>query len=290
MPARVEYFGLLERMLHDFALATPTTIRSAKSLAEMMAGKAAIIRDIMAQALIHDRKIKAQSELNGQYGAFKQNLIHDISVIDFADIYAETIAYGLFAARLHDTSLETFTRVEALELLPRSNPFLRSLFGYIAGVDLDDRIRWVIDELCEVFRAADVRDILKDFGKLSGRNDPFLHFYETFLAAYNPKKRKSRGVWYTPEPVVNFIVRAMDAVLKSEFGLDDGLADTSKVMINWDTGQVDRRGRPITNRKEVHRVQILDPATGTGTFLAEGDQTGRGACSRRRAGAMVALR
>lgn len=269
LPSRAENFQLLERMLRDFSQATPTTIRTAESLAEMMAGKAVLIKDIMAQALVIDRKAKAATELNGQYEAFKRNLIHDISVVDFADIYAETIAYGLFAGRLHDTSLNTFTRVEALELLPRSNPFLRSLFGYIAGVDLDDRIRWVIDELCEVFRAADVRDILKDFGKLSGRHDPFLHFYETFLAAYNPKKRKSRGVWYTPEPVVNFIVRAMDAVLKSEFGLEDGLADTSKVVIDWDTGQVDRRGKPVTTRKEVHRVQILDPATGTGTFLAE---------------------
>lgn len=269
LPARSENFEILEQMLGDFARATPTTIRTAASLAEMMAGKAVIIKDIMARALVKDREERAETELNGQYEAFRRNLIHDITVLDFADIYAETIAYGLFAGRLHDTSLKAFTRVEALELLPRSNPFLRSLFGYIAGVDLDDRIRWVIDELCEVFRAADVRDILKDFGKLSGRNDPFLHFYETFLAAYNPKKRKSRGVWYTPEPVVNFIVRAIDAVLKSEFGLDDGLADTSKVVIDWDTGQVDRRGRPVTNRKEVHRVQILDPATGTGTFLAE---------------------
>lgn len=269
LPSRSENFDLLERMLGDFAGATPTTIRTAASLAEMMAGKAALIKDIMAQALVIDRKAEASTELNSQYEAFKKNLIHDITPIDFADLYAETIAYGLFAGRLHDTSLNTFTRIEAMELLPRSNPFLRSLFGYIAGVDLDDRIRWVIDELCEVFRAADVREILQDFGKLSGRNDPFLHFYETFLTAYNPKKRQSRGVWYTPEPVVNFIVRAMDAVLKSEFGLEDGLADTSKVVIDWDTGQTDRRGKPVTNRKEVHRVQILDPATGTGTFLAE---------------------
>ena len=269
LPSKSKNFEMLERMLGQFALATPTTIRSAETLAEMMAGKAAIIKDIMGQALAIDRQAKAATELDAQYEAFKRNLIHDIKVVDFADIYAETIAYGLFAARLHDTSLKTFTRVEALELLPRSNPFLRSLFGYIAGVDLDDRIRWVIDELCELFRAADVREILKDFGKLSGRNDPFLHFYETFLAAYSPKKRKSRGVWYTPEPVVNFIVRAMDEVLKTEFGLEDGLADTSKVVIDWDTGQVDRKGRAITNRKQVHRVQILDPATGTGTFLAE---------------------
>ena len=111
--------------------------------------------------------------------------------------------------------------------------------------------------------------LLEGFGTLTGRQDPFLHFYETFLAAYNPAKRKARGVWYTPEAVVNFIVRAVDDVLKTEFGLAEGLADTSKITIDWDTGQSDKKGKHIITQKEVHRVQVLDPATGTGTFLAE---------------------
>jgi hypothetical protein len=268
-PARPDNFPVLERMLKEFASQTPISISVAKQLAEMMAGKASIIKDIMGKALVADIEAKDKTELASQYDAFKSNLIHDITVADFADIYAETIAYGLFAARLHDDSLNTFSRGEALELLPKSNPFLRSLFSYIAGVDLDDRIRWVIDDLCVVFRAADLHEILKDFGKFTARNDPFLHFYETFLAEYNPAKRKARGVWYTPEPVVNFIVRAVDEVLKSEFGLADGLADTSKVKIDWDSGQKDKKGKAIINKKDVHRVQILDPATGTGTFLAE---------------------
>jgi hypothetical protein len=269
LPAREENFDALERLLREFSQAHPISIRKAEPLAQMMAGKAAIIKDIMARALIKDRENNSKTDINGQYEAFKANLIHDITVADFADIYAETIAYGLFAARLHDTSLDTFSRTEALELLPRSNPFLRSLFGYIAGVDLDDRIRWVIDELVDVFRAANLSEILEDFGRFTGRRDPFLHFYETFLARYNPAKRKARGVWYTPEPVVNFIVRAVDKVLAEDFGLTDGIADTSKIPIQWDTGQIDKRGRAVTIRKDVHRVQILDPATGTGTFLAE---------------------
>ncbi|MDP3908233.1 type ISP restriction/modification enzyme [Novosphingobium sp.] len=269
LPARPENFPQLESLLRDFARETPVSIRTARQLAEMMAGKAAIIKDIMGRALVADMDAGNATELTGQYEAFKANLIHEITVAEFADIYAETIAYGLFAARLHDTTMDSFSRVEALDLLPRSNPFLRSLFGYIAGVDLDDRIRWVIDELCDVFRAADLHHILRDFGKFTARNDPFLHFYETFLAEYNPSKRKARGVWYTPEPVVNFIVRAVDDVLKTEFGLADGLADTSRVTIDWDTGQTDAKGKPVTIPKDVHRVQVLDPATGTGTFLAE---------------------
>ena len=222
-PAKDHEFPALENLLRDFAAQEPVSVRTAKQLAEMMAGKAAIIKDIMGRALVADMDTKTHSDLAGQYEAFKANLIHDISVADFADIYAETIAYGLFAARLHDTETpDTFSRQEALDLLPKSNPFLRSLFGYIAGVDLDDRIRRYIDDLCQIFRAADLDYILKDFGKFTARNDPFLHFYETFLAEYNPAKRKARGVWYTPEPVVNFIVRAVDEVLKTEFGLSQG--------------------------------------------------------------------
>ncbi|KZY54622.1 DNA methyltransferase [Erythrobacter sp. HI0063] len=273
MPAKPDSFALLENRLRDFTHVTPLSITSSKRLAEMMAGKAAIIKDIMGRALVADMKAKEAgqpaSDLIGQYEAFKANLIHDITVDEFADIYAETIAYGLFAARLHDDTPATFTRGEALDLLPKSNPFLRQLFIYIAGPNLDERLRRVIDELCNVFCATNMEQVLRHFGKVTARQDPFLHFYEVFLAEYNPAKRKARGVWYTPEPVVNFIVRAVDEVLKSEFGLSDGLADTSRISIDWDTGQTDKKGKPATIKKQVHRVQILDPATGTGTFLAE---------------------
>lgn len=274
LPARPDNFIVLENRLRNFASITPQSITSSKRLAEMMAGKAAIIKDIMGRALVADMKVKeatgTATDLIGQYEAFKANLLQDITVEEFADIYAETIAYGLFAARLHDETPETFTRPEALDLLPKSNPFLRALFTYIAGPNLDERLRRVIDELCEVFCATDMEKVLRNFGKVSARQDPFLHFYEVFLAEYNPAKRKARGVWYTPEPVVNFIVRAVDEVLKTEFGLADGLADTSRITVDWDTGQNDpKTGRPAKIKKEVHRVQILDPATGTGTFLAE---------------------
>ncbi len=260
-------YATLEHLLRDFAAQCPQTIKSPKVLAEMMAGKAALIKDVLQNALVADAH--QTTSLSSQYQAFREHLIHDISPEEFADIYAETIAYGMFAARLHDQTLATFSRHEALDLLPKSNPFLRNLFSYVAGADLDDRIRWLIDDLAAVFQAANVASLLEDFGSLTGRQDPFLHFYETFLAAYNPAKRKARGVWYTPEAVVNFIVRAVDDVLKTEFGLAEGLADTSKITIDWDTGQSDKKGKHIIAQKEVHRVQVLDPATGTGTFLAE---------------------
>ncbi|MGI6079234.1 MAG: type ISP restriction/modification enzyme, partial [Fastidiosipilaceae bacterium] len=151
------------------------------------------------------------------------------------------------------------------------NPFLRKLFGYIAGPDIDDRIKWIVENLAEIFLACNVEEILKNYGKSTKMEDPIIHFYETFLSEYDPKLRKSRGVWYTPQPVVNFIVRAVDDILKTEFDLPQGLADTSKTTIKVNTQTADKRSATGYKQmeQEVHKVQILDPATGTGTFLAE---------------------
>lgn len=270
-------YAKLESLLADFIVQTPLSITRPKDLAGRMAGKAKLIKSVFYNALADDLENEVDTDLVFQFKTFQENLIHDIQPEDFADIYAETICYGMFAARLHDDTLETFSRHEALDKLPKTNPFLKNLFSYVAGSGLDERIAWIIDDLAGIFRATDVASIMAGFGKLTGRQDPFLHFYETFLAAYNPDKRKSRGVWYTPEPVVNFIVRAVDEVLQTEFGLADGLADTSKVKIEWDTGQpkLTKKGKPTADgenaiiEKQVHRVQVLDPATGTGTFLAE---------------------
>lgn len=253
---RPEQFEELERQLRLFAEQKPISIRSAAKLAEMMAAKAAIIKDEIAIALAEDPEFR--SGLGGQYRSFMANLLPHLEPDEFADIYAETITYGMFAARFHDTDLNTFSRQEAMEDLPASNPFLKGLFEYIAGPGLPKRLVYIVDDLVQVMRASDPHSLFRDFGKFTARNDPFVHFYEDFLAAYNPKKRKSRGVWYTPEPVVDFIVRAVDDVLKTEFGLADGLADTSKVTVDWDTGQDDpKTGKPRTIKKEVHKVQFL---------------------------------
>lgn len=264
-------FDELARQLRLFAEQKPISVNSARKLAEMMAAKAAIIKDEIDLALKDDPEFR--SSLGGQFKSFKANLLPALEPSEFADIYAETITYGLFAARFHDDNLATFSRAEALEKLPRSNPFLKGLFEYIAGPALPKRLTYIVDDLVAVMRASDPHSLFKDYGKFTARNDPFVHFYEDFLAAYNPKKRKSRGVWYTPEPVVDFIVRAVDDVLRTEFGLADGLADASKVTVDWDTGTNDpKTGKAVTNKREVHRVQILDPATGTGTFLAKAVQ------------------
>ncbi len=266
---RPENFSAFEDMIVNFAAFKGQTIRSAAKLSVMMAAKARLMAGIIGNALSGSQTTagsnlfeEANNTLNDQMNAFRQVLIHDITAKDFADIYAQTIAYGMFAARIHDPTLEDFTRQEAAQMIPSSNPFLRKLFQYIAGYDLDDRIKWIVDDLADIFQHTDVAGILKDFGRATQQTDPMIHFYETFLSEYNPALRKSRGVWYTPEPVVNFIVRAVDDILKEEFGLPQGLADTSKIKV-----KVPVQGKMV--EQEVHRVQVLDPACGTGTFLAE---------------------
>ncbi|MCA0445134.1 MAG: N-6 DNA methylase [Bacteroidetes bacterium] len=255
-------FSKFENFIKDFCTYIGQNIRSSKKLAEMMAGKARLLSDVIEKALTSDESNQENSTLKDQMNAFKQILIHDITPKGFADVYAQTIAYGMFAARYHDPTLPTFSRQEAFELIPKSNPFLKKLFGYIAGLELDERIKWIVDDLVQIFLACNVEEMLKSYGKATKTEDPIIHFYEDFLSEYDPKLRKARGVWYTPAPVVNFIVRAVDDILKTEFNLPQGLADTSKTKIN-----IDVQGKKV--EREVHKVQILDPATGTGTFLAE---------------------
>jgi len=257
-----EQFDHFLSLVQNFVQTITQSIKSPTKLAQMMAGKARLMANIIEQSLNQDDAEEKRSHLKGQMLAFQAMLIHDIDNKAFSDIYAQTIAYGMFAARYHDPTLPTFSREEAATLIPKSNPFLRKLFQDIAGYDLDDRLVWIVDELVNIFLASDVAQIMKNFGKSTKQDDPVVHFYETFLGEYNPALRKARGVWYTPQPVVNFIVRAVDDILKTEFNLPQGLADTSKTKV-----KVDYFGKKI--EKEVHKVQILDPATGTGTFLAE---------------------
>ncbi len=270
---QAENFDQFTNLIQNFAQTISQTIKSPTKLAQMMAGKAKLMADVIEKSLNNDDELGVRSSIKSQMLSFQQMLIHDIDNKSFADIYAQTIAYGMFAARYHDPTLPTFSREEAASLIPKSNPFLRKLFQDIAGYDLDYRLIWIVEELVSIFLASDVALIMKNFGKNTKQEDPVVHFYETFLGEYNPALRKARGVWYTPQPVVNFIVRAVDDILKTEFHLPQGLADTSKIKIKkkavTQTKGKDAKIKEVETEVEVHRVQILDPATGTGTFLAE---------------------
>ena len=269
-----EYQKLIDH-IRNFCDYQGQTIKSPKQLANLMAQKAVMIRDVIINALECD----CAGSLASQRNAFKQILLHDLTDHTFADMYAQTIAYGLFVARLNDTTLDDFTRQEARELVSKNNPFLRQLFDYISGANLDDNLVWIVDDLVEIFRAVDLNKLLRNYGRTTQMSDPFLHFYETFLESYDKVNKEKRGVYYTPQPVVKFIVSAVDSILKTEFNLPHGLADDTTIKhtrtLYYEKKKKKVKGKvvyedvPVTTDENVYKVQILDPATGTGTFLAE---------------------
>ena len=249
----------LQELLETFLTASIPTVNSPKELARRMAALARLIRNIIQKAFDEEDLTDDEPDpLHEQLDGFRKVLIHDLTPAQFADMYAQTICYGLFAARCNASSSERFTRQNAGYALPKTNPFLRKMFDHIAGVNLDERIVWAVDDLAELLQHTDMEAILKDFGKRTRQEDPVVHFYESFLAAYDPKMREARGVYYTPEPVVSYIVRSIDHILKTDFKLKDGLADAAKIKVTHPTNK---------KKMDVHKVQILDPATGTGTFL-----------------------
>ena len=261
-----ENFGKFVALIERLGDAEPQTITSPTQLAQLMAAKARLLQ-VAAQKFLSSGNAKGSTLWELMEG-FKRVLMPDTNADEFSDIYAQTLTYGMFAARLHDDTPEDFSREEAARLIPKSNPFLRKLFNHINS-DIEDEIKWPVDDIVRLFAAADVRGIMKDYGKSKKRSDPMIHFYEDFLNAYDAGLRKDRGVWYTPLPVVRFIVRAVDDILVKQFGIADGIASRDMVQIevteNCDTG------KSLTKKvkKTVPKVQVLDPATGTGTFLAE---------------------
>ncbi|MBN2208305.1 MAG: N-6 DNA methylase [Candidatus Coatesbacteria bacterium] len=238
-----DVYRLMERFLGKVLPGVGT----AEELAEETAWRTHLMRDAMFSCLKDGSRLSGQ--LQRKLDAFRHVLIHDLSSEQFADIYAQTVAYGLFAARLQsvqpgrlDTLTEGFSLKSAERLVPKANPLLRGLFKELADEDsLDPRWRWHASDIADLLGASNMRAIAEDMATKVGREDPIVHFYETFLKKYNPKIRETRGVYYTPEPVVSYIVRSVDHLLKEKFGKPEGLADK--------------------------RVMVLDPAVGTGTFL-----------------------
>lgn len=258
---------LLVKTILDFTNSHREEIKSGRHLAEIMGGKALRIRENISYMLSsqNDRF----EELNKIREVVKENLISNISDEDFADMYSQTLVYGLFASRYNDKTKDTFSRYEAIDLAPKTNPFLKKFFGHIAGESFPDRLRFIVDELCEVLSHADVHKLLTDFyGKEKDNKDPIIHFYEDFLKEYDSKKKMDMGVFYTPKPVVDFIIRGVDYILKNDFNLSDGLASKEKIKV--DKKVLDgKTGKEKKVEEEYHKVQILDIATGTGTFLNE---------------------
>lgn len=243
-PVPENYVHVAQTLL-DFSQSQKEPITSGEHLAKIMGGKAQRIRDNVRDCMHSDSP--QYEDLFHVYSAIKKMLVHDLTIDSFADMYAQTLVYGLFVARYYDEKPDTFSRQESRDLVPASNPFLQHFFDHIAGPNFVKRLSYIVDELCLVFQHSDIKKLIEEY---MGNADPVIHFYEDFLKEYDPKLRKRMGAYYTPLPVVNFIVRSVDYLLQKEFNLPNGLADTSRLADN------------------THRVQILDPAVGTGTFIS----------------------
>ncbi len=268
VPVAADELERARHLLISFLTKDPVDISSAEELAKRLANLTHNIRGIIIGAFATGA---ASQQLRDWRDAFAATLLPELAeqgdakkeaeaVSEFSDMFAQTLAYGLFSARASSGSTR-FTREKAQKLIPRTNPFLRTFFEQITGAALDDEpFAGFVEDLIQTLDHADMARILEDFGKRGRRRDPVVHFYETFLQAYDPKVRELRGVYYTPEPVVNYIVQSIDRLLKDQFGIKAGLADHSKITVKRKEGE-----REITD--ETHRVLILDPATGTATFL-----------------------
>ena len=233
-----ELYALLDHYL-DFAL--PKTFTAA-SLAVELAKRTRLLRQVIGEQF-HQEK-ETPGVLTGFYEAFQTYLIGSLTREDFADLFAQTITYGLFAARTR--TRDGFSRRTAFDNIPHTIGLLRDLFRFISLGDLPVPLAWRVDDIAEVLAVADAPGILDRYYQQGKGSDPVVHFYETFLARYDPEERERRGVYYTPEPVVGYIVRSLHGLLKKEFGKGDGLASDG--------------------------VTLLDPAAGTMTFVARAAQ------------------
>lgn len=255
---------------------TRTVVRESKQMAKELAALARRIRD-------RARELIAAQTANGSlvklHKAFKEALIHDLTPEGFADTYAQTIAYGLLSTAISRAS-GALTQDDMAANVAGTSPFLKEMLGTFIeaggrktgkaqGLDFDEL---GITDVVELLRNADMKAVLADFDRKNPDEDPVIHFYELFLKEYDAAQKVKRGVFYTPRPVVGFIVRSVDEVLRTEFGLEDGLASTA----TWGEVIAASKGKegaavtlPEGAKESDPFVRILDPATGTGTFLVE---------------------
>ncbi len=231
---------LMDLLENFFSFALPPSF-TAESLARELARRTRFLRDQVILPELQEQVKAEHGDLYGFYDAFQKYLIAALTQEQFADLYAQTITYGLFAARTRTDS--SFNRKLAFNLIPSTIGILRDVFHFISLGKLSPQMETIVDDIAAVLHVADVASILLQYYRQGKGDDPVLHFYETFLAEYDPETRERRGVYYTPLPVVRYIVRAVHDLLKTRFDLPDGLADK--------------------------RVTLLDPAAGTLTFPAE---------------------
>jgi predicted helicase len=219
-----------------FSFSLPRTF-TAKTLAIELAKRTRFLKDEIITSEIESKN----AELIGFFEAFKEYLIAGLNEQEFADLYSQTITYGLFAARLR--AGKNFSRRDAINYIPKTIGILRDVFKFISSADLPKQMETIIDDISAVLTASNPKMIFDKYFREGKAKDPVFYFYETFLTEYDPAMREKRGVYYTPESVVSFIVRSLHIILKEKFNKPLGLADKN--------------------------VTLLDPAGGTLSFNAK---------------------
>lgn len=238
----------VQSLLLNFLRHAAEPIANADALAIRMARYAHLMRETLIATFQQGRESALLRDLRCALAeTLLPNLDQPQHLPEFADMLAQTLAYGLFAARCYHNPAQPFTRVTAAHEIPRTNPFLRQLFDTLNNPNLEEEpFVAFLDDLVSLLHSADMHAILQQFQQRTGREDAVVHFYETFLKAYDSRLRELRGVYYTPEPIVDYLVRSVHQLLQTEFGLANGLAT-------------------LGNASPLY---ILDPACGTGSFLA----------------------
>jgi predicted helicase len=240
-PPPVENSAELKELFETFFSFSLPSVKTARSLAIELAKRTRFLRDEVIAVELAENNGRGHRQIIGFYEAFKKYLITTLTEKQFADLYAQTITYGLFAARTRANG--EFNRKIAYDYIPHTIGILRDVFRFISLEDPPKSLQIIVDDIAELLWVTKVKKILDEYYKSGRGNDPIIHFYETFLSTYDPGIREKRGVYYTPEPVVNYIVKSIHSILKTHFNLSDGLAN--------------------------QEVKLLDPAGGTLTFPAK---------------------
>lgn len=273
-----ENIELFISLVEDFLLRDPTQIRSSSKLAEYMAMHARTIRSIITgilkddgtgQPVVNDvqKKLPMFPELFGLYSRIKSDLRPLMNTREFADMYAQTIVYGLFIGRYNDITPDSFDRYEAIRFLQEESELLKHFFMHIAGSGKKHpTLEGVIDKLCALYKICNISDLL---GK-DEQKDTIIHFYEEFLTFYDPALRKSLGVFYTPVQAVQYLIAAVDKILVEDFDIEGGLSNNEQMTVKVPCAPYQVSKSKWSEEKDISvpRVAILDPACGTGSFGA----------------------
>lgn len=268
--------NLLEEFLHHDA----SLVSSPNELSVLMAHIALNIREILVELIKDGQESDLVNDIRKSLSQIIPEITDDDKTNDFVDMYAQTIVYGLFVARFNHDNTKPFSRETAAGDIPKTSPFVGSLFESVMGMKLkDEPYFYLVENMVAILSNIDADKIMEGFGRNEGMSNPVIYFYETFLNEYDKETRFDRGVFHTPEPIVSYIIQSIDSLLKSKFGIKSGVVDTQKKTYRTTVETIEKQGfgksikknviKEVNKEIECHKVLFLDPSCGTGTFMYE---------------------